>query len=104
MFNVVDGPRLFRLRVTDPNAIVELLVNGDVNEFVDGGGDDRATVLAIEDGQVAAAPDETHAQGCLADNHSGSRVISFQPKTPEKPWQGGFGEPRRHGGTEKKGE
>src|SRR5437867_13410648 len=67
--DAIHAARFFGLGVGDADALVELLVDRDVNELVDGRGDNRAAELAIERRQVRAAANEAHAQWGPGNNH-----------------------------------
>ena len=49
--------------------MIELLVDGDVDEFVDCGRDNGAAEPPIIRGQIAPAADEAHSQRSSADDH-----------------------------------
>jgi hypothetical protein len=50
-------------------ARLEELVNREVDELVDGRGDDRAVPALVEVREVRAAAAEADAERCLADDH-----------------------------------
>src|SRR6056297_274693 len=56
-------------RVGQANTVVEFLVDGHIDVFVDGRAQYRATVFTIEAWQIAAAAHEAHSQWCATDNH-----------------------------------
>ncbi len=64
-----DRIGLLGFRVADANALVKFLVDRNVNEFVNGGGDHSTAKAAIVRGQIAATTDKTHAKRSSADNH-----------------------------------
>src|SRR5947207_8717328 len=76
MFDSLDRARLLRFRVAHPNLLVELLVNRDVNELVNGGRNHRSPVFAVKDRQIAAPADEAHPQRSATDDHLAA-VFSF---------------------------
>ena len=69
MFDLLDRSGLLGFRVADADFLVELLVDGHIHEFVDGRRNDCTAKLEVEHRQIAAADDETHAQGCFTDDH-----------------------------------
>src|SRR4051794_31849208 len=69
MFNVCDVLHLFILRVSNANPVIEFLVDVDIDVLVDRRTHYGATVSPIELREVASATDETHPQGCSADDH-----------------------------------
>src|SRR5439155_26490590 len=69
MPDTVNGARLLGPGVGDADLLVELLVDGDVDELVDGRGNDGAAKLAIERRQVGAAADQTAAQRGGTNDH-----------------------------------
>jgi hypothetical protein len=69
VLDAFDTARLFSLRVGDADLLVELLVDRDIDELVDGGGNDCAAEASIEHGQVGPAAAEAHAKRGAADDH-----------------------------------
>ena len=69
MFDAIDRIDFFGSGVADADAMVEFLINVDVNEFVYGGGNDCSSKAAIEGRKIASAAGKADAQRCLGDDH-----------------------------------
>src|SRR6185436_5091762 len=75
MLNTIDGPSFLRLGVTHADAVIEFLVHGDVNKFIDRRRNDRAAKFAIEHRKVTASSHKAHSQWRFADNHRVVKLI-----------------------------
>src|SRR6266581_4253210 len=70
MFYAVHGACLLRARIAHPDLLVELFVDGDIDELVDAGRNHRAAKAPIKHRQIAAAAYKTNPQGCSANDHA----------------------------------